>query len=61
MTVNELIEKLQKLAEEGRGDNIVCMPSGAFGDHQDYVRGAMKSESYSNVVLIHNFTESDLF
>lgn len=24
-------------------------------------RGAMKSEFYSNVVLIHNFTESNLF
>lgn len=61
MTLNELIKELEKLKEQGYGDNIVCMPSGAFDDNQDYVRGAMKSESYSNVVLIHNFTESDLF
>lgn len=60
MTVNELIDKLQKFVEDGRGDNLVCIPTGTFGG-QDVVKGAMKSESYSNVVLIHNFTESDLF
>lgn len=58
MTVNELIEKLQKLAEEGHGDNIVCMPSEGS---EDDVKGAMRSKRYSNVVLIHNFTESDYY
>lgn len=56
MTVNELIEKLQKFVEDGRGDNLVCIPTG--GDEDD-VKGVMRSNRYSNVILIHNFTESD--
>lgn len=56
MTVNNLIEKLQKFVEDGRGDNLVCIPTG--GDEDD-VKGVMRSNRYSNVILIHNFTESD--
>ena len=58
MTVNALIEKLQKFVEDGRGDNLVCIPTN--GDEDD-VKGVMRSKKYSNVILIHNFTESDLF